>query len=81
VAVVIVVGIVALGLFAVGFVSPPTSRRTQGKVGSGLGSTADTAVEVPGGVGTWLAKPFRNSRKAVDKSTRAGRKTRFKLPF
>jgi hypothetical protein len=79
VAVVIVVGIVAFGLFAVGFVSPCRSRRTQGKVDSGLGSAADTAV--PGRVGTWLTKPFRDSRQAVDKSTRASRKTRFKLPF
>src|SRR2546423_114903 len=46
-----------------------------------LQDAAGTAVEAPGHAGTWLAKPFRRSRKAADKSSKAGRKTRFKLPL
>ena len=39
------------------------------------------AGRAPGRIGKWLAKPFGNSERATNKSARAGRKTRSKLPF
>ena len=77
----VVVGLVAVALFGVGVVAPRKSRKAQRAIDSALEGAAGTAVEAPGRVGEWLAKPFRKSRKAADTSSRAGRKTRFKLPF
>jgi hypothetical protein len=68
-------------LFTLGLLAPRLSKKTQWKLDDKLVDAAGEARHVPGRAGSWLAKPFTSSKKATDKSSSAGRKTRFKLPF
>lgn len=80
--VLVVVGAVACAvLFTLGVAAPRTSRRAQRAVDKRLETLQGEAQRAPGRLGKWLAKPFGRSEKATNKSARAGRKTRFKLPF
>lgn len=80
--VLVVVGAVAcVVLFVIGVVAPRSSRQAQRAVNKGLATLQGEAARAPGRLGKWLAKPFGTSEKATNKSARAGRKTRFKLPF
>ncbi|MDX6487928.1 MAG: hypothetical protein QOK13_543 [Gaiellaceae bacterium] len=80
--VLIVVGAVAcVVLFVIGVVAPERSRKAQRAVDKKLDLLEGEAGRAPGRIGKWLAKPFGKSQKATNKSARAGRKTRFKLPF
>lgn len=66
-------------LFLVAFVAPRLSRGPQSAVDRGLGASANVASKAPGALGRWLAKPFRTSRRAADKSAAAGRKAHEKI--
>ena len=80
--VLVVVGAVAcVVLFVIGVVAPGRSRKAQRAVSKKLEMLQGEAGRAPGRLGKWLAKPFGKSEKATNKSARAGRKTRFKLPF
>jgi len=80
--VLIVVGGVACAvLFVIGVVAPGRSRKAQRAVDKKLGTLQGEAGRAPGRIGKWLAKPFGKSEKATNKSARAGRKTRSKLPL
>lgn len=80
--VLILVGAVAcVVLFVIGLVAPRRSRKAQRVVLKKLEMLQGEAGRAPGRIGKWLAKPFGKSEQATNKSARAGRKTRFKLPF
>lgn len=80
--VLIVVGTVAcVVLFVIGVVAPGRSRKAQRAVGTALETLQGESTRAPGRLGKWLAKPFGKSEKATNKSARAGRRTRSKLPF
>jgi predicted PurR-regulated permease PerM len=80
--VLIVLGAVAcLVLFVLGIVAPGSSRQAQRVINEGLETLQGEAARAPGRLAKWLAKPFGKSEKATNKSARAGRKTRSKLPF
>lgn len=80
--VLIVVGAVAcVVLFVIGLVAPKRSRKVQRAVDRKLDTLQGESARAPGRLATWLAKPFGKSEKATNKSARAGRKTRSKLPF
>lgn len=68
-------------LFLVGLVAPRLSWWPQKGVAKSMTKCAEWAAQAPGRAGKWCAKPFRTSRKAAEKSTQAGRKSRSKLPF
>ena len=70
-----------LVLFVLGLLAPRLSKKAQGKLDTKLEDAAREALKAPGRFGRWLAEPFLESEKAADKSSSAGRKTRFKLPF
>lgn len=71
----------AVAFFLLGFVAPHFSEKEQYRLDRLLAKGADEARHVPGKAGKLLAKPFTTSRKAADKSTRSGRKARWKMPF
>ena len=78
----ILVGAVAcVALFVIGVVAPERSRKAQRAVDQKLDKLEGEATRGPGRLAKWLAKPFGKSEKATNKSARAGRKTRSKLPF
>ena len=62
--------------FILALLAPRLSRRPQRAVDRGFGGGARAASHAPGPLGRWLAKPFRTSQRAADKSASAGRKTR-----
>jgi hypothetical protein len=66
-------------LFVVALLAPRLSRRMQSGADKSLIAGERAGSHGPGPLGRWLQKPFRSSRKAVDKSGSAGRRTRFKL--
>ena len=68
-------------LFLVGLVRLELSWWPQKGVAKSMTKCAEWAAQAPGRAGRWCAKPFRTSRKAAEKSTQAGRKSRGKLPF
>jgi hypothetical protein len=68
-------------LFVVALLAPRWSRALQRGGDKPLDAGARAAGKAPGPLGRWLRKPFSTSRKAVDKSGSAGRRTRFKLPI
>lgn len=68
-------------VFVLGILMPRLSSRVQHGGDRALGEGAREAGKAPGRLGRWLRKPFGSSRKAVDKSGSAGRRTRSKLPF
>jgi hypothetical protein len=59
----------------------PRLRAPQTGVNKALGTGARGASKAPGRLGRWLAKPFRTSSRAANKSASAGRKGRSKLPL
>ena len=75
-----IIGVVIL-IFVVALVAPRLSIWPQRRVDETLTDAEQAGSEAPGGLGRVLPKPFSASRKAVDKSADAGRKSRFKLPF
>ena len=80
--VLIIVGAVAcVVLFVTGLAAPGRSRKAQRAVDMKLDTLQGEAGRAPGRLGKWLARPFAKSEKATNKSARAGRKTRFNLPF
>ena len=68
-------------VFVLGILVPRLSSRVQHGGDRALGAGGRQAGKAPGPLGRWLRKPFGSSRKAVDKSGSAGRRTRSKLPF
>jgi hypothetical protein len=78
--VLIIVGAVAcVVLFVIGAVAPGRSRKAQRAVDMKLEALQGEAGA--GGRQEGSARPFAKSEKATNKSARAGRKTRFKLPL
>jgi hypothetical protein len=73
-----IIGVCIL-LFVLGFLVPRLSRGPEHGVEKALGGGARAASKAPGKLGTWLAKPFRKSSRAADKSASAGRRARSKL--
>jgi Family of unknown function (DUF6411) len=76
-------GVIALCLvlLILAFLAPRLSAKPQRGVDAGFNAGARGAGKAPGKLGTWLAKPFRTSRKAADKSAATGRRGRSKLPL
>lgn len=74
-------GLACAVLFALGLVAPGKSRTAQNQVGKRLEEARGELQKAPGRLGKWLTKPFGKSQQATNKSARAGRKTRLKLPF
>lgn len=72
----LIAGVVAICvvLFLLALLAPRLSRGPQRAVDRGFGAGARAAGHAPGPLGRWLAKPFRSSRRAADKSAAAGRK-------
>jgi len=70
---------VCVVLFLLAFLVPRLSRGPQHAVDRGFGGGARAASHAPGPLGRWLAKPFRTSRRAADKSAAAGRKAHNKV--
>ncbi len=80
--VLVVVGALAYAvLFLIGVVAPRSSRKAQRAVDAKLETLQGDAARAPGRLGKWLARPFRQSEQATNKSARAGRRARFNLPF
>lgn len=75
-----IVGI-CLVLLVLGFLLPRLSRGPQRGVDRTLGTGQRAAGSAPGGLGRFLSKPFRSSRKATNRSAGSGRRARRKLPF
>ncbi len=75
-----IVGVCVL-LFVIGLVAPRLSFWPQKGVAKTMTKGSEWAGQAPGRAGRWAAKPFQTSRKATDKSTQAGRKSRGKLPL
>jgi hypothetical protein len=78
---VLIAGVAAICvvLFVLALLLPKLSRKPQRAVDRGLGGAARAVGKAPGALGRWLAKPFRNSERAVDKSAAAGRKAHRKI--
>jgi hypothetical protein len=68
-------------VFVLGILVPRLSGRVQREGNRALGVGGRQAGKAPGRLGRWFRKPFSSSRRAVDKSGSAGRRTRSKLPF
>lgn len=76
-----IVAAICVVLLVLGFLAPRLSAHPQRGVNSVFGGAARAAGKAPGALGRWLAKPFRSSSRAADKSASAGRRGRGKLPF
>lgn len=76
-----IAGVVAICvvLFLLAFLVPRLSRGPQRAVDRGFAGGARAASHAPGPLGRWLAKPFRTSQRAADKSAGAGRKAHRKV--
>lgn len=68
-------------LFVAGFLAPQLSKKPQYRIDKVFAKAAGKASKAPGPLKKAIAQPFGKSQKATNKSARAGRKTRFKLPF
>jgi len=68
-------------LFVAAFLPPQLSRKPQYRIDKLLAKAAGKASHAPGPLRKLIAQPFGKSEKVTNKSARAGRKTRFKLPF
>jgi hypothetical protein len=68
-------------LFVLALLAPRASEWLQLTGDKSLLAGERGAGKAPRPLARWLRKPFRSSRKAVDKSGSAGRRTRFKLPL
>jgi hypothetical protein len=77
----VIVGVVAICvlLFLLALLAPRLSRDPQRAVDRGFGGAAQAAGHAPGPLGRRLAKPFRSSRRAADKSAATGRKVHHKV--
>ena len=76
----IIAGICIL-LLLLAFLAPRLSRHPQRGVNKAFGGGAQVAGKAPGPLGRLLAKPFRSSSRAANKSASAGRRGRGKLPL
>jgi hypothetical protein len=76
--IVVIAGFCAL-VFVLGLLVPRLSGRVQGSGDKALSAGGRGAGKAPGRLGRWFSKPFFSSRRAVDKSGSAGRRTRSKL--
>jgi hypothetical protein len=77
---VLVVG--SIVLFVVGFVRPSKSRAVQSWIDRVFFKGQRKSGRAPGRLmPKALSKALRNSRKTLDKSAQAGRKTRYKSPL
>jgi hypothetical protein len=79
----LIAGVIALCivLAILAFVAPRLSRHPQRGASAAFGKGGQGASKAPGKLGTWLAKPFRTSQKAVNRSAEGGRRGRGKLPL
>jgi uncharacterized protein DUF6411 len=79
----LIAGVIALCivLLILAFLAPRLSRHPQRGANKVFGIGARGGSKAPGKLGTWLAKPFTNSQKAVNKSASTGRRGRGKLPL
>ena len=79
----LIAGVIALCiiLLILAFLAPRLSTGPQRGADRMFGAGARESSKAPGPLGRLLPKPFRSSRKAVDKSASAGRRGRSKLPF
>jgi uncharacterized protein DUF6411 len=68
-------------LFIVALLAPRLSTWMQRGGDKPLTAGQRAGSKAPGPFGRWLQKPFSSSRRAVDKSGSAGRRTRGKLPL
>jgi hypothetical protein len=68
-------------LFLAGLVAPQFSKKPQYRIDKMLSKAVGKAGKAPGRTTKWIAQVLGKSQKATNKSARAGRKTRFKLPF
>ena len=78
VTVLVLVGVCLL-LLVLGFLLPRLSRRPQRGVDRALGEGQSAAYHAPGPLGRLLAKPFRSSQRAADRSAATGRRARSKI--
>lgn len=72
---------ICLVLLVLAFVFPRLSQHPQRGVTKAFGEGGQAASHAPGPLGRWLAKPFRSSSRAANKSASTGRKGRSKLPL
>jgi hypothetical protein len=68
-------------LLVLAFLFPRLSRGPERGGQKVLGLGGREASKAPGKLGTFLAKPFQKSQRAVSKSGSAGRRGRGKLPL
>jgi Family of unknown function (DUF6411) len=78
--VVVIIGVCVL-LLVLGFLIPRLSRGPQRGVDKTLGVGQRAGGKAPGPLGRLLSKSFGTSRKATNRSAKAGRKGRGKLPL
>ncbi len=76
-----IVVVVCVALLVLAFLVPALSRHPQRGVDRTLGAGQRAGGKAPGPLGRLAAKPFLKSRKATNKSARAGRRGRRKLPL
>ncbi len=79
----LIAGVIAVCIILaiLAFLLPRLSSVPQRGVDKTLGEGQQGAAHAPGKLGRWLQKPFQSSRKATNKSSAAGRKSRGKMPF
>jgi len=73
--------VLCIVLAILSFLAPRLSRHPQNGASRAFGKGGQGASKAPGKLGTWLAKPFRTSQKAVNRSAEGGRRGRGKLPL
>ena len=80
----LIAGVIALCivLAVLAFVAPRLSRHPQRGASAVFGKGASGRLEgARASSASWLAKPFRSSQKAVNRSAEGGRRGRGKLPL
>jgi hypothetical protein len=79
----LIAGVIALCivLAVLAFLAPRLSRHPQRGASAAFGKGGQGAAKAPGKLGQWLAKPFRTSHQAVNRSAEGGRRGRGKLPL
>jgi hypothetical protein len=73
--------VLCIVLAILAFLAPRLSRHPQRGASRAFGLGARGGSKAPGRLGKWLAKPFRTSQKAVNRSADGGRRGRGKLPL
>lgn len=76
-----VVAVVCVVLLVLAFLVPALSRHPQRGADKALGAGQKAGSKAPGRLGRVLQKPFSSSRRATNRSARAGRRGRGKLPL